>query len=88
MLRVVVREDFSRSRCEQFVRDLTHTVDYLSKAPKVVAEALAGKTQEDVDRDAKKQSEHHPAAHAAKTTHVEHETHSLRGKHKKTHAVC
>ncbi|KDE07904.1 glutamate decarboxylase [Microbotryum lychnidis-dioicae p1A1 Lamole] len=88
MLRVVVREDFSRSRCEQFVRDLTHTVEYLSKAPKAVAEALAGKTQGEVDQDAEKQSEHHPASHAAKTKHVEHEKHSLRGKHKKTHAVC
>ncbi|SCV70687.1 BQ2448_3449 [Microbotryum intermedium] len=88
MLRVVVREDFSRSRCEQFVRDLTHTVEYLSKAPKAVSEALAGKTPGEVDQDAEKQSEHHPAAHAAKTKHVEHEKHSLRGKHKKTHAVC
>ncbi|CAG8728419.1 41642_t:CDS:10 [Gigaspora margarita] len=34
VLRVVVREDFSRERCDLFVADLMHTIDYLDKVDK------------------------------------------------------
>ncbi|CAG8736911.1 10469_t:CDS:2, partial [Dentiscutata heterogama] len=34
LLRVVVREDFSRERCDLFIMDLMHTIDYLDKMDK------------------------------------------------------
>ncbi|CAG8444521.1 24763_t:CDS:10 [Dentiscutata erythropus] len=34
LLRVVVREDFSRERCDLFFMDLMHTIDYLDKMDK------------------------------------------------------
>ncbi|RIB14562.1 pyridoxal phosphate-dependent transferase [Gigaspora rosea] len=34
VLRVVIREDFSRERCDLFVADLMHTIDYLDKVDK------------------------------------------------------
>ncbi|CAG8484890.1 28918_t:CDS:10 [Dentiscutata erythropus] len=34
LLRVVLREDFSRERCNLFITDLLHTVDYLDKMDK------------------------------------------------------
>lgn len=37
LLRVVVREDFSKSRADTFLRDLKATVAYLETAPKEVA---------------------------------------------------
>ncbi|CAG8545840.1 17971_t:CDS:10 [Cetraspora pellucida] len=34
LLRVVVREDFSRERCDIFITDLMHTIDFLDKLDK------------------------------------------------------
>ncbi|KPV71899.1 uncharacterized protein RHOBADRAFT_67008 [Rhodotorula graminis WP1] len=84
VLRVVVREDLSRSRCETLVRDLKETIDYLESAPVEVQKHLS-KT-DGAAGDIK--SEHHPTHRKAnKTVHL-HEKHSLAGKHGKTHAVC
>ncbi|KAI5474691.1 cytosolic nonspecific dipeptidase [Pseudohyphozyma bogoriensis] len=79
LLRVVVREDFSKSRCDQFVRDLKDTVKYLENAPQAVTDHLSKNKHE-----ASKQK---PTKHDAKHHHVGH-THSLQGKHGKTHAIC
>lgn len=34
LMRVVVREDFSRARCDSLVIDIKHTLEILSKLPK------------------------------------------------------
>lgn len=83
LLRVVVREDFSRSRCETFVRDLKETVHYLENAPAEVQKHMS-KTQAAGDEGSK----HHPVNTSKKTAVHANEKHSLRGKHGKTHAVC
>lgn len=80
MMRVVVREDFSRSRCDALIADLKLAVHELSKM------------------DEKKVLKHyvdHMKAHGSRTgktrnvnQHFTDETHSLSGKHGKTHGVC
>ncbi|THH16691.1 hypothetical protein EW146_g3992 [Bondarzewia mesenterica] len=77
LLRVVVREDFSRHRCETFIRDLTAAVKSLDEMPKEVADHLA-------------QAHLHRSHSAANNSHKHpyHDKHSLAGKHGKTHGVC
>ncbi|KAK4698997.1 glutamate decarboxylase, partial [Phenoliferia sp. Uapishka_3] len=41
LLRVVVREDFSKSRCDTFVRDLKATIEYLENAPDALTAHLS-----------------------------------------------
>ena len=83
MLRVVVREDFSRNRCDGLITDIK------------LCQALL----EDMDRESiRKQQEfihkHHTvsgkAAEAGKGQHPKYrkEKHSIQGKTGKTHAVC
>ncbi|KZO97148.1 glutamate decarboxylase [Calocera viscosa TUFC12733] len=78
LLRVVVREDFSRHRCEVFVRDLKDAVDFLDKTPSEIIQHLAK-----AHKDNAKQQAHR----SAKVTH-HHENKSLQAKHGKTHGVC
>lgn len=83
LVRVVVREDFSRSRCDTFISDLKETIHYLENAPFEVQKHLskspaAGDTS----------SKDHPVHRRNKTAMVHHEKHSLHGRHGKTHAVC
>lgn len=77
LLRVVVREDFSRERCETFLRDLKDSLKHLDETPSVVLDhqAKAHKTQTAINH--KRSDKHH-----------HHEKHSLQGKSGKTHAVC
>jgi glutamate decarboxylase len=79
MMRVVVREDFSRSRCDALIADLKLAVQELSK----------------MDEQRLEQHTEHLKAHGSRTgrhkgmnQHFTDEKHSLRGKHGKTHAVC
>lgn len=79
LMRVVVREDFSRSRCDALITDLQMAVHELSK--------MSDKRLE-IHHE-------HMKAHGAKTgkhkrmnQQFKDEKHSLSGKHKKTHAVC
>jgi len=79
MMRVVVREDFSRSRCDALITDLQMAVNELMK----------------MDEKKLDQHEEHMKSHGARTgkhkrinQHFNDEKHSLQGKHKKTHAVC
>ncbi len=79
LMRVVVREDFSRSRCDALIADLQLAVHELSKMDEKRLELHA----------------EHMAGHGAKSgkhkginQHYTGEKHSLKGKHGKTHAVC
>ncbi|CZT23925.1 probable glutamate decarboxylase [Ramularia collo-cygni] len=79
MMRVVVREDFSRSRCDALVSDLKMAVEELKK--------MDEKTLEQHKEHAKNKGKRH--AEKNKTnSHYKDEEHSLKGKHGKTHAVC
>ncbi|KAI9170934.1 Glutamate decarboxylase [Paramyrothecium foliicola] len=84
MLRVVVREDFSRSRCDMLLHDIKLVIGLL----------------EDTDRETVKRQEEyiqthltsagrrnrHPKSNNSKA--YKNEKHSLQGKTGKTHAVC
>jgi glutamate decarboxylase len=79
MLRVVVREDFSKSRCDQLLCDIKLCMSVL----------------DDMDKnEIKKQNEFIKAhaSHSGKSrhnhSHYRNEKHSLQGKSGKTHAVC
>lgn len=80
VVRVVVREDFSRSRCDTFIRDLKETIDYLEKAPTEV--------QKHLSKNPAAFSANHPAHRRSQTTLMHHEKHSLHGRYGKTHAIC
>lgn len=79
MMRVVVREDFSRSRCDALVADLQMAVHELEKMDEKKLE------QEKEQREI--QSQRHSAKNKT-NNHYSDEKHSLKGKHGKTHAVC
>lgn len=79
MLRVVVREDFTRPRCDALISDIRQSMCLL----------------DDMDRESiKKQQEfihkHHTASGKATHNHPKYkkEKHSLQGKTGKTHAIC
>lgn len=79
LMRVVVREDFSRSRCDALITDLQMAMKELSK----MSDAKLQQHRE------------HMKAHGAKTgkhknmnQQYKDEKHSLSGKHGKTHAIC
>ena len=79
MLRVVVREDFSKSRCDQLLADI-----------KLCLEVLDSMDKESI----KKQQEyiHRHGTHVGRANHNHShylkEKHSLQGKTGKTHAIC
>ncbi|KAF3765800.1 glutamate decarboxylase-like protein [Cryphonectria parasitica EP155] len=79
MLRVVVREDFTRNRCDALIADIKLCTQLLEQLD---AETIK-KQQEFIHK-------HH--THSAKSTHnhakYKNEKHSLAGKTGKTHAVC
>ncbi|KAH7141701.1 pyridoxal phosphate-dependent transferase [Dactylonectria macrodidyma] len=79
MLRVVVREDFTRSRCDSLISDITLCYNLL----------------EEMDRESNKSLEEYIKMHVTAVGKSEHnhpayanETHSLQGKSGKTHAIC
>ncbi|KAK4542644.1 hypothetical protein LTR36_006216 [Oleoguttula mirabilis] len=79
MMRVVVREDFSRSRCDALIADI-----------KLAFEELKKMDQKKLD-----ERKEHMKSHATRTgrnkntnNYGKDEKHSLQGKHGKTHAVC
>ncbi|KAJ9149761.1 Glutamate decarboxylase [Pleurostoma richardsiae] len=79
MLRIVVREDFSRSRCDALIADIRLCQNLLNQMDKETVK----KQQEFIEK-------HHSAS--AKNVHqhpkFRKEKHSLQGKTGKTHAVC
>ncbi|QUC21879.1 uncharacterized protein UV8b_06120 [Ustilaginoidea virens] len=82
MLRVVVREDFTRARCDVLIEDIKLCMGML----------------EEMDRDAVKTQEEYVKTHMLSsgkprnakhaTHHYKNEGHSLQGKTGKTHSVC
>ena len=79
MMRVVVREDFSRSRCDALLVDI-----------KLALQVLGDMNKEAVDSHMKHVNNHatHSGKSKHKNKHYKNEKHSLQGKHGKTHAVC
>ena len=79
MLRVVVREDFSKSRCDQLLADI-----------KLCMGVLDDMDKEEIKRSQKYILEHQ--SHSGKSNHnhgaYRKEKHSLQGKTGKTHAIC
>jgi glutamate decarboxylase len=79
MLRVVVREDFSKSRCDQLLCDIKLCMQLLDEMDKETI-----KNYEDYIRTHQ--------SHSGKSTHnhphYKKEKHSLQGKTGKTHAIC
>ncbi|CZT40643.1 probable glutamate decarboxylase [Rhynchosporium secalis] len=79
MLRVVVREDFSKSRCDQLLDDIKLCMGVLNDMDK-----------EEIKRSQKYILEHQ--SHSGKSNHnhekYKKEKHSLQGQTGKTHAIC
>jgi glutamate decarboxylase len=79
MLRVVVREDFSKSRCDALITDIKLCMSLLHS----------------LDEDAIKKHEDFVRQHSMNSAQAKHrhprfrgEKHSMQGKHGKTHAIC
>lgn len=79
MLRVVVREDFTKSRCDALICDIKMSQAMLEK----------------MDRDSIKAQEEYMHKHILHSAEVKHnhprfrkERHSIQGIHGKTHAIC
>jgi len=79
MLRVVVREDFSKSRCDQLLCDIKLCLGVLDSMDK--------QEVHDSNKAINKSATHSGKAnHSHK--HYKNEKHSLQGKSGKTHAIC
>ncbi|PYI11681.1 glutamate decarboxylase [Aspergillus sclerotiicarbonarius CBS 121057] len=79
LMRVVVREDFTKSRCDALLADIKLALKTLGDMDKAMLERYTQHVRE-----------HSTNSHKAKHTHhhYKNETHSLQGKHGKTHGVC
>jgi len=80
MLRVVVREDFSRMRCDLLLNDIKLCRGLLEETSKEAIKSQQDFIKTHVTSAGKKGKKAHPA--------YEHEKHSLQGKAGKTHAIC
>jgi len=79
MMRVVVREDFSRSRCDALIADI-----------KLAVETLSGMDQKKLEEHIERAKTHgtRTGRHQKMNQQFSDEKHSLQGKHGKTHGVC
>ncbi|KAK6074558.1 glutamate decarboxylase [Seiridium cupressi] len=79
MLRVVVREDFTKNRCDSLICDI-----------KLCAELLDSLDEESIKKQQEFMRKHHVNSTQSKHNHPKYknEKHSLQGKSGKTHAVC
>jgi len=79
MLRVVVREDFTRNRCDGLIKDI-----------KLCLQVLDQMDADGVKRQQAFIQKHNVASHKSTHNHpaYENEKHSLSGKTGKTHAIC
>lgn len=81
MLRIVLREDFTRSRCDLFLRDLQSSVDHL--------ESIDAKSVEAGREGHKKSSQNYRSGKRNAAKHEQKgQGHSLQGKHGKSHGIC
>jgi glutamate decarboxylase len=79
LMRVVVREDFSRSRADALIHDIQLALETLTKMhPQRIKEHTEHMKQHATNTGKKKNM----------NQHFTDEDHSLQGKHEKTHAVC
>lgn len=81
LMRVVVREDFSRSKADALVADIKYAVDALKKMNK---EEIEHK----IKQHKTKLQDSNPGKVKKFNQHFKDEKHSLQGKHGKTHAIC
>ena len=79
MMRVVVREDFSRSRCDALISDIKLALETLGK--------MDAKQLED-HVEARKNHASRTGRHHQKMNSQFSDKHSLQGKHGKSHPVC
>ncbi|KAK4988566.1 hypothetical protein LTR50_003862 [Elasticomyces elasticus] len=79
MMRVVVREDFSRSRCDALIADIKLALETLDKMDKAQVEQHMQARRNMSSRSGKRRN---------MNSHFTDEKHSLQGKTGKTHAVC
>jgi len=79
LMRVVVREDFSRARCDSLINDIKLSLQTLNEMDK-----------ETVEQHTERLKKHGTASGKSKHNHphYKNEKHSLQGKSGKTHAVC
>ncbi|KAF6217564.1 hypothetical protein HO133_006666 [Letharia lupina] len=79
LMRVVVREDFSRARCDTLIADI-----------KLAMESLKQMDKSTVAHHTKHVNKHHTSSGKSNVNneHYKGEKHSLQGKTGKTHAVC
>lgn len=79
LMRVVVREDFSRARCDSLINDIKLSLQTLNEMDK-----------ETVEKHTERLKKHGTASGKSKHNHphYKNEKHSLQGKSGKTHAVC
>lgn len=87
MLRVVVREDLSRSRCDQLITDLQLSLKALEQLSQEEVQRLQTFVKLHVMGAGKKGKTHGKSHGNVKGTYSG-EKHSLQGKHGKTHGVC
>jgi glutamate decarboxylase len=83
MLRVVVREDFSKSRCEMLLHDIKLVLGMLEESSRESVQRQQDYVKSHVT-SAGRRDKHHRQQHRA----YKDEKHSLQGKTGKTHAVC
>ncbi|KAL6864516.1 glutamate decarboxylase [Trichoderma novae-zelandiae] len=84
MLRVVVREDFSKSRCDLLIHDIKLCVAMLENMDAETVKKQEAFIKEHISTHGK--NKHQSKHHASK--HYTGEEHSLQGKTGKTHAIC
>ncbi|TVY12908.1 Glutamate decarboxylase [Lachnellula arida] len=78
MLRVVVREDFSKSRCDQLLGDV-----------KLCMQVLDAMDPKEIEKHSKLiKNVTHSGKSKHNSSHYKNEKHSLQGKTGKTHAIC
>ncbi|PYH87327.1 glutamate decarboxylase [Aspergillus ellipticus CBS 707.79] len=79
LMRVVVREDFTKSRCDTLLADI-----------KLAVKTLSDMDSSMLERYTKHVREHATNSHKSKHVHdhYKNESHSLQGKHGKTHGIC
>jgi glutamate decarboxylase len=82
LMRVVVREDFSKSRCDALITDIKFALDTLDALDKKKIQ----EHQEHIERQVVNNWK--TGARRRMSSIYQDEEHSLQGKHGKTHAVC
>ncbi|KAI9726357.1 MAG: hypothetical protein M1828_001631 [Chrysothrix sp. TS-e1954] len=82
LMRVVVREDFSRARCDMLIKDIHGVMETLKQKDE---EWIKDHHQTSNEHKQGKMHSHHQKK---VNHHYKNGQHSLQGKHGKTHAVC